>query len=164
MTIPYRWRCSACGSGNAAGVDICALCGSNAVLSAAEMETEKSPRRHAIAWPRWVASLGEDQLFIRVTVFIVGAVAAAIPIVALLSGVVVEVNDGALNMLLLILEVVGGFLLFASVWGNDNVLLKAVVWSCPGDLMLTLGLVTLAVPITLLINFFARRNHDRFST
>ena len=105
-------------------------------------------------------SLVEDQLFTRVTVFIAGAVVAAIPIVALLSGVVVDVSDGALNVLLALLGLLGAFLLFAAAWGNDNILLKAVVWSCPGDLMLTLGLLTLAAPITLLINYLARRRHD----
>ena len=41
MVIAYNWTCSACGNANAAGSDVCAKCGINAVTSAEDIERHK---------------------------------------------------------------------------------------------------------------------------
>ena len=45
MAIPYNWTCTACGATNAAGIDVCSHCGSNAVTSAFDIETGANKRR-----------------------------------------------------------------------------------------------------------------------
>jgi predicted ATP-dependent serine protease len=39
MAIDYSWTCTACGATNSAGTGSCGACGSNAITSAAELES-----------------------------------------------------------------------------------------------------------------------------
>jgi hypothetical protein len=45
MAISYNWTCTACGSSNAAGTEICRQCGSNAITSAFEIQAGTNTRR-----------------------------------------------------------------------------------------------------------------------
>lgn len=101
----------------------------------------------------------EDDLFLRVTFFNMGTLISAVPTAAIVSGLAVEVNDGSFYVLLVLLGVFGLFLMFVAVFGGDSLMKKAVTWGNSGDFWLTVGFITLAVPITLLIKHF-KRKHD----
>lgn len=52
MAITYDWTCTACGAANAAGVDVCTKCGSNAITSAEEIEQRaKGPPAESPKYP-----------------------------------------------------------------------------------------------------------------
>ena len=99
-----------------------------------------------------------DDLFIRVTVFIMGMIITAIPVLALVSGAASEANDLSFYILLGLMAVLGLFLFYASLRGGEKLLDKAVLWGISAELIFVLGLLTLAAPITIAIKRFRRQD------
>ncbi len=114
--------------------------------------------RHAIS--RLRHDLLGDDLFARVTIFIMGMIISAIPVLAVVSGVARKVDDSALYILLGLLSVLGIFLLWAALRGGEKLLDRAALWGIPPELVFVLGLLTLAAPITIAIKR-VRRQHDQ---
>ena len=112
--------------------------------------------RHTISQLR--DDLFGDDLFPRVTIFIMGMIITAIPILALVSGVAFEANDSSFYILLGLFAVLGVFLFYASVRGGEKLLDKAALWGIPAELIFVLGLLTLAAPITIVIKRFRKQN------
>ncbi len=103
--------------------------------------------------------LFRDNLFLRVTVFITGTLIGAIPLAAVLLGAMNKNYDSALYILLALFAVFAMFLLYASTLGSDRLIEKAADWSNSGDIIFFLGLVTFAIPITLLIRLYQDRHN-----
>lgn len=75
----------------------------------------------------------------------------AIPVLALIFNVLNQNTDMALVILLGILAVFGSFLLYAAIYGSSHILEKAVFWGNSGEVVFILGVITLAIPITIII-------------
>jgi len=101
--------------------------------------------------------LFRDSLFLRVTIFITGALIAAIPLAAVLFGALSKNYDFALYILLALFAVLGLFLLYASLFGSDRFLDNASNWANSGEILFFIGLLTFAIPITLLIRWLKNR-------
>ena len=101
-----------------------------------------------------------DNLFLRVTIFITGALIGAIPLAAVLLGALSKNYDSALYILLALLAIFAMFLFYASTLGSDRLIDKAANWANSGDILFFLGLVTFAIPVTLLIRLYQNK-HNR---
>lgn len=98
-----------------------------------------------------------DSLFLRVTIFITGALIAAIPLAAVLFGALSKNHDSALYILLVLLAILGLFLLYAALFGSNLPLDNASNWANSGDILFFIGLLTFAIPITLLIRWLKKQ-------
>jgi hypothetical protein len=87
----------------------------------------------------------------RVTIFITGALITAVPLAAILFGALSKNYDSALYILLALFAILGLFLLYASIFGSDRFLDNASNWANSGEILFFLGLLTFAIPITLLL-------------
>ena len=101
--------------------------------------------------------LFKDDLFLRVIIVITGLLVAAIPFTAVLLGALSKNYDSALYVLLAVFAIFGLFLMYAGIFGSDHFLDKASNFANSGELFFFLGLVTFAVPITLLIRWLKRK-------
>jgi len=103
--------------------------------------------------------LFRDSLFLRVTIFITGALVGTIPLAAVILGTLSKNYDSALYILLALFAIFAMFLLYASTFGSDRLIDKAVNWANSGDILFFLGLVTFAIPVTLLIRLYQNKHH-----
>jgi len=108
-----------------------------------------------------IRDLFEDDLFWRVMMFMTGLFFLAIPTLAIVFNVLRQDTDMALVILLGIFAVFGTFLIYAAVSGSARILEKAVAWGNSGDIAFALGLVTFAIPITMIIKYVRRRESQR---
>lgn len=104
--------------------------------------------------------LFRDNLFLRVTIFITGALIGAIPLAAVLLGALSKNYDSALYILLALFAIFAMFLLYASTFGSDRLIDKAANWANSGDILFFLGLVTFAIPVTLLIRLYQNKHNQ----
>jgi len=104
--------------------------------------------------------LFRDNLFLRVTIFITGALFGAIPLAAVLLGALSKNYDSALYILLALFAIFAMLLLYASTLGSDRLMGKAANWANSGDILFFLGLVTLAIPVTLLIRLYQKKHNQ----
>jgi hypothetical protein len=96
------------------------------------------------------ADLFGDDLFPRVIICMFGLIIGTIVVAALVSGVAVEVKDSSFHILLGLMATLGLAAVYAAIWGGEKLLNHMAVWA-GGEVMLVLGLVTLAAPITIII-------------
>jgi len=108
-----------------------------------------------------IRDLFGDDLFWRVMIFMTGLFFLAIPTLAIIFNVVRRDTDIALVILLGIFAIFGSFLFYAAVWGSARILRKAVAWGNSGDIAFFLGLITFAIPITIIIRYVRRREQGR---
>jgi hypothetical protein len=101
--------------------------------------------------------LFKDNLFLRVTIFITGALIGAIPLTAVFLGALSKNYNSALYILLVLFAIFAMFLLYASTFGSDRLVDKAAKWASSGDIIFMLGLVTFAIPVTLLIRLYQNK-------
>ncbi len=104
-----------------------------------------------------LAELLEDDLLVRVIIFITGFLVGAIPIAFILFSDLTSNYDAVIYILLVLLTVLATFLIYASACGSKSLLEKAGDWANSGDLLFFLGLVTFAIPITLLIRQYQKK-------
>lgn len=107
-----------------------------------------------------ISALFEDELFWRVMTFMTGLFFLAIPTLALIFNVLNQHADMALVILLGIITSFGSLLLYAAVYGSARTLKKAVFWGNSGEVAFILGLITLAIPVTMIIKY-ARSRRQR---
>jgi len=98
----------------------------------------------------WKA-LFERQLFWRVTIFMTGCLLALIPVLALSFGIANQRSDPALLILLVLIVALATFFMWSAVGASERSLDSAVGWFAMSELLFILGMLTLAVPITLII-------------
>jgi len=108
-----------------------------------------------------IRDLFADDLFWRVMMFMTGVFFLAIPTLAIIFNVLSRDTDMALGILLAIFAIFGSFLFYAAVWGSARILEKAVNWGNSGEIAFFLGLVTFAIPITMIIRYVRRREQRR---
>lgn len=108
-----------------------------------------------------IRDLFDDDLFWRVMMFMTGLFFLAIPTLAIIFNVLSRDTDMALVILLGIFAIFGSFLLYAAVWGSARILEKAVGWGNSGEIAFVLGLLTFAIPITMIIRYVRRREQRR---
>jgi hypothetical protein len=96
----------------------------------------------------------------RVTIFITGALITAVPLAAILFGALSKNYDSALYILLALFAILGLFLLYASIFGSDRFLDNASNWANSGEILFFLGLLTFAIPITLLLRYLKSRQNQ----
>lgn len=106
---------------------------------------------------RATRALFVDDLFSRVLIFMTGTLFLAVPLLALGFDVITRSSDSALLVLISILVIVGSFFIYASTKGSDRLIERTAIWSDSGELLILFGLLTLAIPITLLIRYFRPR-------
>lgn len=91
-----------------------------------------------------------DDLFPRVIIFMFGLILGFIVLVAMVSGVALDSKDGSFLILLSLMSVLALAAIYAALRGGEKFLDHMAVW-VGGEIMLILGLVTLAAPITIAI-------------
>ena len=104
--------------------------------------------------------LFDDDLFVRVIIFMTGALLLVIPVLAVLFGVLASGSDPALFILLGFFAVLAIILICSSLYGGDGLMKHASAWAGSGELAVVLGLITLAIPITLLIRLLRPRQRN----
>lgn len=97
-----------------------------------------------------------DDLFPRVIIFMFGLIIGFIVLVAMVSGVAFESKDGSFLNLLSLMAVLALAALYAALRGGEKLLGHMALW-VGGEIMLILGLVTLAAPITIAIKRLWKR-------
>src|SRR5262245_5139432 len=99
-------------------------------------------------------ALFSDDLLLRVFIFMTGALLLMIPVLAAVFGHLAAGADPALYIWVGFFAVLALSLIYASLFGGARLMKYASVWAVPGELAIFLGLITFAIPITLVIRLF----------
>jgi hypothetical protein len=114
----------------------------------------------------WKA-LFEGQLFWRVTIFMTGCLLALIAVVAPSFGIANHHSDPALLILLVLIAALATFFIWSAGAASERSLDRAVGWFAMSELLFILGMLMLAVPITLIIRALkhqTERSRSNFSS
>lgn len=139
--------------------DSCAAGHNRAIPTADELEQLRASSTESRT-VRSHRALVDDDLFVRVTIFMTGLLFDFVPALALVTGVLTRESDPALIILLSLIAVAGAWLMYASRAATADRLDNFVTLLALSDFLIIWGVITMALPITLLIRAVRRRRRD----